>query len=282
MITATDLCLTLDGRVVLDHVSFHIARGESVALVGPNGSGKTSILRCLLGLVPFAGQASIGGHDVVSAEIAARSLVSYVPQKAAFGDAPAREVLGFVARLRRIDRARIVATLREVGLEAHANERVRTFSGGMQQRLSLALALLADTPVLLLDEPSASLDHEGQEHFFEIVGRLRHSGRTLLLASHRPEEVDSLTNRVLHIDRGRLVSFAAPAEKLARVIPFSGTVDQREERASRASARAVSEFISFKTKENSARPEKAPSPRGRLEGPARHLSTIPSARGERR
>ena len=227
MISANDLCLTLDGRAILDHVSFRVASGESVALVGPNGSGKTSILRCLLGLVPFVGRVDIGGHDILRDPIAARSLMSYVPQKAAFGDAPAREVLTFVAKLRRIDRARILATLREVGLEAHADERVRTFSGGMQQRLSLALALLADTPVLLLDEPSASLDREGQEYFFAIVARLRKRGHTLFLASHRPEEVEALTDRVLHIDRGGIEAPAAPMARPARVIALSARGERR-------------------------------------------------------
>ena len=227
MITATDLCLTLDGRAILDHVSFSVAAGESVALVGPNGSGKTSILRCVLGLVPFTGAVEIRGHDILREPIAARSLMAYVPQKAAFGDAPAREVLTFVAKLRRIDRSRIPATLREVGLEEHADERVRTFSGGMQQRLSLALALLTDAPVLLLDEPSASLDREGQEHFFAIVARLRKRGHTLLLASHRPEEVEALTDRVLHIDRGRLEAPAPPIARHARVIALSARGERR-------------------------------------------------------
>ncbi len=227
MIAVTDLCLTLDGHPILDRVSFTVASGESVALVGPNGSGKTSILRCLLGLVPFTGDVAIDGHDAVQEPIAARSLMSYVPQKAAFGDALAREVLAFVAKVRRIDRTRIPAMLREVGLEAHADERVRTFSGGMQQRLSLALALLANTPVLLFDEPSASLDREGQQHFFDIVARLRARGHTLLLASHRPEEVEALTDRVLHIDRGRLEPPAAPAPRLARVIPLSARGERR-------------------------------------------------------
>ncbi len=227
MIVAIELCLSLDGRTILDHVSFRVAAGESVALVGPNGSGKTSILRCLLGLVPFAGQVHIRGCDVVREPIAARSLMAYVPQRAAFGDARAREVLTFVAALRHLDRGRIPTTLREVGLEAHADERVRTFSGGMQQRLSLALALLADTPVLLLDEPSASLDREGQEHFWAIVTRLRKQGRTLLLASHRPEEVEALSDRVLHIDRGRIESAPSPVGRAARVIALGARGERR-------------------------------------------------------
>ena len=213
MIRASDLRLVLDGHVVLDGVTFAIDAGQSVALVGPNGSGKTSVLRCLLGLVPFGGTATIGGHDVVRCAVAARSLVGYVPQKAAFGDATAREALTFVARLRGVDPARATALLADVGLAAHAMERVRTFSGGMQQRLALAIALLGDPPVLLLDEPSASLDQEGQQRLHRIVARLRDEGRTLVMASHRREEVESLTDRALPVDLGRIVTHG-------RVIPL--------------------------------------------------------------
>jgi ABC-type multidrug transport system ATPase subunit len=227
MISASDLCLTLDGRVILDHVSFEIAHGESVALVGPNGSGKTSILRCLLGLVPFDGYASIDGHDVVREPVAARTRLGYVPQKVAFGDACAAEVLSFVAKLRRIEPPRIAESLQAVGLQEHANEKVRTFSGGMQQRLSLAVALLGNAPVLLFDEPSASLDREGQATFFDIVGQLRRRGHTLLLASHRSEEVECLTDRVLHVDRGRIAPESVPHARLARVIPLSARGERR-------------------------------------------------------
>ena len=210
MIVAEDLCFRVAERSILDHISFEIRPGESVGLVGPNGSGKTSILRCLLGLVPFSGRASVAGHDVVREPIAARAHLAYVPQKAAFGDAPAAEVLTFVAKLRRLDPRRIADVLEQVKLTSHAHERARTFSGGMQQRLSLAMALLVDAPVLLFDEPSASLDREGQDTFFEVVAELRSSGRTLVLASHRAEEVDCLTDRVLAIDRGRIEQCGGP------------------------------------------------------------------------
>jgi ABC-type multidrug transport system ATPase subunit len=103
-----------------------------------------------------------------------------------------------------------------VGLAEHARERVRTFSGGMQQRLSLAIALLTEAPLLLFDEPTASLDGEGQTTFVEIVTRLRREGRTLLLASHRAEEIQALTDRVLALDAGRLAQGApAPANVVA-------------------------------------------------------------------
>jgi ABC-type multidrug transport system ATPase subunit len=226
VISAHDVRLVLDGRTILDGISFVVAHGESVALVGPNGSGKTSLLRSLLGLVPFSGRATIGGHDVVREPIAARALVGWVPQTAAFGEARAGEALRFVARLRGLGGETISGLLAAVGLEAHAEERVRTFSGGMQQRLALAIALLGDPPVLLLDEPSASLDRDGQERFFELVARLRSRGTTLLLASHRAEEVRALTDRVLRVEGGR-VEPPAPVERRGRVVAFAARAEMR-------------------------------------------------------
>lgn len=227
MIDTQNVRLILDGRTILDGVSFHVARGESVALVGPNGSGKTSLLRCLLGLAPFQGRASIGGHDVVRAPLDARALVGYVPQRPAFGDAKAGEVLSFVAALRRLDRSRIARVLGEVGLAGCEKQRARTFSGGMSQRLSLAVALLADPPVFFLDEPSANLDREGQRTFLELATLLRRQGRTLLLASHHADEVARLTDRVLELDRGRLLPSEEP-RVIALAAPLSSSADRRD------------------------------------------------------
>jgi Cu-processing system ATP-binding protein len=217
MIAGRDVTLVLGARPILERVSFTIGRGESVALVGPNGSGKTSLLRCLLGFVPFTGRLTLEGHDVVHEPIVARSLVGYVPQQAAFSDVRARDVLAFVAKLRRLDPGRIGALLSLVGLADHAFERVRTFSGGMRQRLALAVALLPDPPVLLFDEPTANLDRDGQELFHHLVTVLRRDGHTLVLASHRREEVAELTDRALQLDRGRLV---LPQAQARRVIAF--------------------------------------------------------------
>ncbi|HYZ87774.1 MAG TPA: ABC transporter ATP-binding protein [Myxococcales bacterium] len=217
MIVAENLRVVLQGRAVLDRVSFQVERGEAVALVGPNGSGKTSALRCLLGLLPFDGRASVGGHDSVREPIAARSLIGYLPQRAAFGDATALETLQFVARVRRIPEAAVLAALRRVGLAKYASVRARTFSGGMQQRLSLAVALLADPPVLLFDEPTASLDRAGQRDFLDLAAELQSEGRTLLLASHRAEEIDRLADRVIELVEGRVVAATRPFA--LRVVP---------------------------------------------------------------
>jgi ABC-type multidrug transport system ATPase subunit len=217
MIVGRDVTLVLGALPILERVSFTIGRGESVALVGPNGSGKTSLLRCLLGFVPFTGRLTLEGHDVVHEPIATRSLVGYVPQQAAFSDVRARDVLAFVAKLRRLDPGRIGAMLSLVGLADHAFDRVRTFSGGMRQRLALAVALLPDPPVLLFDEPTANLDRDGQELFHHLVTMLRRDGHTLVLASHRREEVAELTDRALQLDRGRLV---LPQAQARRVIAF--------------------------------------------------------------
>lgn len=220
MIQVSELVVRIDRRTILDRVSLEVAGGEAVGLVGANGSGKSTLLRCLAGLVPYQGHCSVGGRDVARDPVGAKSLLGYLPQRPAFGDARAEEALRWVARLRGIPVARASEVLAQVGLAAHARERAATFSGGMQQRLSLAVALLTGAPALLLDEPTASLDLEGQRTFAEIAAELRRTGRTLLISSHRPGEISRLTDRVVQLDAGRLV--AAPPGVVPLPLAASG------------------------------------------------------------
>lgn len=188
-------------------VSLHIAPGESVALWGANGAGKTTLIRCVLGLLRFSGSLTVGGHDAQHEGKCARMLVGYVPQELGFyDDLAVDEAVRFFARLKNIALDSAHATLAGVGLDSHRSKRIRELSGGMKQRLALAIALLGDPPILVLDEVTASLDACGRDEFVTLLSRLAGSGRTMLFASHRIEEVVALAARVVVLDSGRITS----------------------------------------------------------------------------
>ncbi|MCA9294152.1 MAG: ABC transporter ATP-binding protein [Phycisphaerales bacterium] len=202
------------GRVsAVSDVSFGLDPGASMALWGSNGAGKTTLIRCLLGVMRCKGRASIGGVDVRRRGRHARALVGYVPQELAFhDDARLGSAMTFFAKLRGISRDRAAESLGLVGLSGHERKRVRDLSGGMKQRLALAVALLSDPPLIILDEPTSNLDAAGRGEVVETLRRLREGGKTLLFASHRPDEVISLAGRVLVMERGRIVRNTTPAE----------------------------------------------------------------------
>lgn len=192
--------------VALDDVSLDIAAGEVIALWGPNGAGKSTFIRCLLGLLPFTGRAEVAGLDVRRHGKAVRRLIGYVPQEPAlFDDLRVDEAALFFGRLKRAEPREIAQMLRDVHLEPHLRKRVRELSGGLKQRLALGLARLCDPPVILLDEPTASLDAATREELLADVVALRERGKTVLLISHRPEEVQPLADRIVTLEAGRIV-----------------------------------------------------------------------------
>ena len=199
----------------LAEVAFDIRAGESVAIWGPNGAGKTTLLRVLLGVLPFDGQVRVAGVDPWANGRSARSAIGFVPQEIALqGDLGVGETLDLFARLRRAPDSRIDDVLARLGLEGEVEKRVGELSGGQRQRLALALALLSEPPILVLDEPTANLDARARADFIALLGGLRQAGLTLLFSSHRPEEVLSLADRVLYLDGGRLVADGPPGEVL--------------------------------------------------------------------
>lgn len=202
------------GRVAaVGGVSFELAQGESVALWGSNGAGKTTLIRCLLGVVRFRGEASLGGVSVGRDGRRARALVGYVPQELAFhDDVRVGSAMLFFAGLRQAGAGSVSQSLASVGLVGHERKRVRDLSGGMKQRLALAIATLADPPIIVLDEPTSNLDAAGRGEVVESLGRLRGSGKTLVFASHRPDEVITLADRVLVMEHGRVLQDTTPAE----------------------------------------------------------------------
>jgi ABC-2 type transport system ATP-binding protein/nitrous oxidase accessory protein len=196
-------------------LSFDVATHRALALWGPNGAGKTTVLKCMLGLLRYQGRITIDGIDLQAGGRRARRLLGYVPQELAFyDDLSVRETARFFARLRRADAGEVAAALEQVGLTPHAQKPVRALSGGMKQRLALALALLGDPPVLVLDEPTSNLDAGGRGQFLRLLREVKAAGKTIMFTSHRLDEVEALADEVLVMEHGRGL-FACPATALA-------------------------------------------------------------------
>jgi len=209
MIAATGLRKRFGPVEAVRELSFDVAPGETLAMIGPNGAGKTTTLKMLLGLTrPDAGRIAIGPDRLEPHDPRARHALGYVPQSVRF--TPGRtvaEILGFFAAIRGLPNDAVARALAQVGLEDHAARRADQLSGGYTQRLSLGQALLGDPPLLVLDEPTASLDPEATWEFRTLVERLRREGRTILLCSHLLSEVERVADRVLILVDGRAAAF---------------------------------------------------------------------------
>jgi Cu-processing system ATP-binding protein len=197
----------------VDDLSFDVASGEGIALWGPNGAGKTTVIRSLLGLVRCKGTIEIAGLDARKRWREARRAIGYVPQEMAlYDDLRVSETISFFAGLKRVSAQRAAASLEQVDLAEHRRKRVRELSGGMKQRLVLALAQLTDPPIMILDEPTSNLDAAGREAFVAALAHLNQSGKTVLFSSHRVQEVRRLASRVVVLERGRLKTVCTPAQ----------------------------------------------------------------------
>jgi Cu-processing system ATP-binding protein len=186
-------------------VSFVLNEGETVALVGHNGAGKTTIIKMLLGLIrPSAGTVEVLGEDPALGDFGVRQRLGYLPESVAFHMAlTGRETLAFYARLKRVDMSFVPELLDRVGLAASAADRpVRTYSKGMRQRLGLAQALLGQPRILLLDEPTSGLDPALRQRFYDILAELRSTGTTVLLSSHALSELEDRADRVVIVNEG--------------------------------------------------------------------------------
>ena len=211
MIEISGLVKTFGLRRVLRGLDLHIERGESVALLGPNGSGKTTLLRILSGLSrPSAGQVTIGGWTLPNEAAAVRAHLGVMShQPLLYGELTAEENLRFFARLYSANPKRITLLLDRVMLGARAHDRVSDFSRGMQQRLSIARALIHDPEVLLLDEPYTGLDVAGSALLDSLIGELRATNRTILLITHDLDRALALSDQIVILNRGKITEVAA-------------------------------------------------------------------------
>jgi ABC-type multidrug transport system ATPase subunit len=206
MIRVEGMCKRFGERRVLDDLDFTVEPGERVALLGLNGAGKTTLLRVLLGLLSFEGDLTVAGHDVRRAGRRVRERVGYVPQRAPHFDGTVAETVAFICALRGTDVDVVAARLRtwSLPLTEHGAKPVRALSGGMLQKMLLALALGGDTPILLLDEPTANLDPHARRDFLDAV-RTVSPGTTVLISSHRLSDIEVLARRAIVLHEGRIV-----------------------------------------------------------------------------
>jgi ABC-type multidrug transport system ATPase subunit len=205
------------GRVqVLDGVTFDVRPGSVVALLGANGAGKTTTLKCILGVVPFEGAVEVAGISVTGHGKDARRHMGYVPQSPALGEGDTcAEALAFLAEIKGVAKGRVPELLELVNLAPQTATKVGHLSGGMRQRLALAAALLADPPLLLLDEPTASLDVESRRDLQQLILRLRDEGKSVVLSTHFFDHLDEVADRALILHQGRL-AFDGSLDDLAR------------------------------------------------------------------
>ncbi|BBO22113.1 MAG: ABC transporter ATP-binding protein [Burkholderiales bacterium] len=238
MIQFRNVSKTFKRNRVLDGIGLDIGLGERVALIGSNGAGKTTLIRCLLGEYTHEGTVAIDGRAPRAERTAVLAAIGFVPQLPPPLRMPVGQLIGFAAALCGSDPSRIAAIALRLGLDT---ERVRgqpfvKLSGGQKQKILIAIALGRDARVLVMDEPAANLDPEARKIFFELLAE-RQSAATMLISSHRLNEVAGLVNRVVELDMGRVVL----DDRVADDVSLAGLLDCRirVKRAEPAFAKAL-------------------------------------------
>jgi ABC-2 type transport system ATP-binding protein len=199
----------------VDDVSFEVQPGEVLGFLGPNGAGKTTTMRMLAGFVtPTAGRASICGHDIATAPIAAKSNLGYLPEGAPlYGEMKVAKFLEFIADLRKLDgdlrKRRLDYVTDRLQLGKVLEQSIETLSKGFRRRVGLAQALLHNPPVLILDEPTDGLDPNQKHEVRTLINEMARD-KIIVISTHILEEVDAVCSRVIIIARGKLVADDTP------------------------------------------------------------------------
>jgi len=209
VVSVRDLTKRFGTRTVVDRVSMEIRRGEIVGFLGPNGSGKTTTIRMICGLLtPDAGEGRVLGHDVRTESRAIKRRVGYMTQRFSFyEDLTIEENLDFVARLYELEPRRdfVNRTLADLGLTSRRDQLAGTLSGGWKQRLALAACIMHQPDLLLLDEPTAGVDPKARRDFWDEIHKLAADGLTVLVSTHYMDEAERC-HRIAYISYGRLLA----------------------------------------------------------------------------
>jgi ABC-2 type transport system ATP-binding protein len=221
-ISTVGLSKTFGDHVAVAGLDLSVSSGELFSLLGPNGAGKTTTIKMLCCLLrPSGGTASIMGHDIGTDSTAVKQLIGVSPQETAVApNLSAWENLELMAGLHGIDKRRArqrAADLLDVtGLANRAKDKAKHYSGGMQRRLSIAMALVSDPEVVFLDEPTIGLDPQARRRMWEYIAGLK-GNTTIVLTTHYLEEADALADRIAVVDAGALVALGTPTELKDRV-----------------------------------------------------------------
>ena len=206
--------------IAVDHINFEVNAGEVVGYLGPNGSGKTTTIRMLLGLLaPSEGEATVLGYDVVRQSEEVRARVGYMSQKfAIYDDLTTLENLTFYGGVYGItDKDRIMRTLELVGLSGHESTLTRDLSTGWRQRLSLAIALVHEPKLLFLDEPTSGVDPTARRAFWDLIYQLAENGVTVFVTTHYMDEAE-YCERVGVMRDGKLLAMDTPTNLKKSII----------------------------------------------------------------
>lgn len=205
-------------KTAVDKLSLQLRRGEIFGFLGPNGSGKTTSIRMLCGLLtPDGGSGQALGYDIVSEAAAIKRRVGYMTQRfGLYDDLSIVENLDFVARVHGLPerRQRVAEAIERLGLTARRKQLAGSLSGGWKQRLALAACMLHQPSLLLLDEPTAGVDPKARREFWEEIHRLAHQGVTVLVSTHYMDEAERC-HRLGYIAYGRLLAVGTPDELVA-------------------------------------------------------------------
>ena len=226
LLQATDVTVTLGNAVAVDRASLALHAGELVALVGPNGAGKTTLIRALAGILPAGGEITIAGNRLSAIGNRARArAVAYLPQGHLFHWPMQVDAVVALGRHPHMDafstpspddRAAVGRAMERTAIGPFANRSVTTLSGGERARVALARALATEAPVLLADEPTASLDPRHQLVVMELLRRAARDGGAVLAILHDLTLAARFADRVLVMERGRIVADGGPPEALSR------------------------------------------------------------------
>ncbi len=213
MIEIKNLSKNFGKTKALADLNLNIAKAEATALWGSNGAGKTTLIRCLLGVISFDGEIIIDNKNLISNDKEIKKLIGFVPQEISLHDnLTVKETINFYSQLKKTNISTIGEWQEILDINSFEKKLIKELSGGMKQKLALAIALLGNPPILLLDEPTANLDLKSRDDFLHLLSILKHEGKTILFSSHRIEEVLSFADRVLVLDNGKLIADASPME----------------------------------------------------------------------